>query len=62
MPAISSGMYGFPKDLCAKLLLEAAKEYAEEAKETSLEEIRLCHIDLATVRQFEKEFDKLFKS
>ena len=27
LPAISSGIYGFPKDLCAKTMMEATKKF-----------------------------------
>ena len=30
IPAISSGVLGFPKDICAKCFMEAVIEYAEK--------------------------------
>jgi O-acetyl-ADP-ribose deacetylase (regulator of RNase III) len=28
MPAISSGIFGFPKQLCAEIMIKAAEKYA----------------------------------
>ena len=40
-PAISTGIFGFPKDRCARILLEAASGFLAEQK-TSLEQVIFC--------------------
>jgi len=40
-PAISTGIFGFPKDKCARIMLGAVREYLEN-EETSLNEVIFC--------------------
>jgi len=40
-PAVSSGIYGFPKDKCAKNFFEIVKRYFKE-KKSKLKLIRMC--------------------
>ena len=58
MPAISSGIFGFPKDRCAMLLVGEAETFIKEYPGTSLELIEFCVYDAATVGYFEQEFRK----
>jgi len=58
MPAISSGIFGFPKDRCAEILVEEAKKYLM-SNATSLEIIEFCVIDDETKDYFKKEFANL---
>ena len=53
LPAISTGIFGFPKDRGAKIIFETVRNYLEN-EETSLEEVRFCNIDQETSRLFEK--------
>ena len=39
IPAISGGIYGFPSDVCAIVLMEAAKAFSEKEKHSTLNEI-----------------------
>eukprot|EP01091_Cochliopodium_minus_P014577 TRINITY_DN4973_c0_g1_i1.p1 TRINITY_DN4973_c0_g1~~TRINITY_DN4973_c0_g1_i1.p1 ORF type:complete len:206 (-),score=61.64 TRINITY_DN4973_c0_g1_i1:70-687(-) len=55
IPAISSGIFGFPKELCAKILFEEAIKYVTENKNTVLREIRFTNFDLKTVDIFINE-------
>lgn len=59
IPAISSGIFGFPKDRCAKILVDTVKKFLEEHKDTSLEIVEFCIFDDLTRGYFEQEFDKL---
>jgi O-acetyl-ADP-ribose deacetylase (regulator of RNase III) len=59
MPAISSGIFGFPKDRCAKILVNEAKKFLQEHKDTSLEIVEFCIFDDLTLGYFKQEFDKL---
>jgi O-acetyl-ADP-ribose deacetylase (regulator of RNase III) len=55
MPAISSGIFGFPKDRCAEILVEEARKYLM-SNATSLEIIEFCVIDDETTDYFKNEF------
>jgi len=60
LPAISSGIFGFPKEKCATIMFEMAKLYLEETKgKTNLKEIRFTNFDDRTVDIFEKEYLKI---
>ena len=59
IPAISSGIFGFPKDRCAMILIREAIYYLKEYPDTSLELIEFCIYDAPTVEYFEKEFEKI---
>ena len=59
MPAISSGIFGFPKDRCARILVNEANRFLQENKDTSLETIEFCIFDDLTLGYFKQEFDKL---
>jgi O-acetyl-ADP-ribose deacetylase len=59
IPAISSGIFGFPKDKCAKILIDESKRFLENNNITSIETIEFCIIDAETVGYFRSEFAKL---
>ena len=52
LPAISSGIFGFPKPLAAQVIWGATLDYLTAHPESTLEEIRFCDIDRATVNIF----------
>jgi len=58
MPAISSGIFGFPKDRCAKILVNESANFLKTQK-TSLEVIEFCVYDDNTMEHFKREFEKL---
>ena len=55
VPAISSGIFGFPKDKCAKILVEESKRFLEN-ETTSIEVIEFCIIDDETIEYFKAQF------
>ncbi|MEW6162275.1 MAG: macro domain-containing protein [Nitrospirota bacterium] len=59
IPAISSGIFGFPKDRCAEILVKEAVNYTEKDPESSLELIEFCVYDDLTLGYFKREFDKI---
>ncbi len=59
MPAISSGIFGFPKDRCAKILIDESKKFLKKNQGTSVELIEFCIFDDETYNHFQKEFDFL---
>jgi len=58
-PAISSGIFGYPKDQCAKKFVEAIEAYLK-APPIQLKDIRLVNLDSLTVETFIEVFDKEF--
>ncbi len=59
LPAISSGIFGFPKDRCAKILLSSGRDFLTTNKDSSLQVIEFCIYDSETLDYFKKEFDAL---
>ena len=51
-PAISSGIFGFPKDRCAKVMLQAVQTWINENPNTNPLEIRWTIIDSETIAEF----------
>ena len=49
-PAISTGIFGYPIDRCAKIMLSTVQDYC--SKTTSIQEIRFCLFDEATLQEF----------
>jgi putative ATPase len=56
-PAISTGIYGFPIERAAPLMLQEAKRHLES--ETGLERVQFCLYDDASYRVFEAAFADL---
>jgi O-acetyl-ADP-ribose deacetylase (regulator of RNase III) len=52
-PAISAGIFGFPKDRCAKIMLSTAVEYLKGT--TKIEKVIFCLYDSETLHIFEEE-------
>jgi O-acetyl-ADP-ribose deacetylase (regulator of RNase III) len=57
-PAISSGIFGFPKDRCANILIKESKRFIDENPDTSLQLIEFCLFDDETTGYFVKELDQ----
>ncbi|MBN1247202.1 MAG: macro domain-containing protein [Anaerolineae bacterium] len=55
MPAISSGIFGFPKPLAAKVIVGAVVDYFTSHEESEIEVVRFCNIDAATTELFLEE-------
>jgi len=58
-PAISTGIFGFPKDRCADIMLRTIINYLEG--ETSLNEVIMCLYDEETYRIFEEKLKSLMQ-
>lgn len=56
LPAISAGIFGFPKDRCAKIITEEIVKFIQ-SKETSIKEINLFLIDEEIIGHFKRELD-----
>ena len=57
IPAISAGIFGFPKDKCARILIEETITYVRE-KKTTLREIIFCLMDMDIINFFITELIK----
>jgi O-acetyl-ADP-ribose deacetylase len=67
MPAISSGIFGFPKDRCAKILVEESKTFLQDSNIdnntsnnhtiSTLDIIEFCIFDNDTLDWFKNQFD-----
>ena len=60
IPGVSCGIYGFPRDLCAKTILDTILEFCERNSNCRLSEIHLIDKDDKTVQAFEVEFKERF--
>lgn len=56
IPAISTGIFGFPKDRGARIIIETIRKHLHSHPERSLKEIRICLLDKDTLEIFRKEF------
>lgn len=56
IPAISSGIFGFPKDKCATILIEESLKFLKENPKTSVQLVEFCILDDETYKYFETEF------
>lgn len=59
-PAISAGIYGFPKDRCAKVMLCAIEEYFAQNPDSGLREVRVVLFDAPTLEAFRAEFTQRY--
>jgi len=61
LPAISTGIFRFPKPLCAEIMFKCVQDYLKEnSNENTLKEIRFTNYDDETVKIFKTEFTKTF--
>lgn len=58
LPAIGSGVYGMPKNVCAEVMLDAVDEFVRQGdpNKKTVADIRLVDIDDPSVQAFRKEF------
>ncbi len=52
IPAISTGIFGFPKDRAAKIIFSVIGNYFVEAKDSSVQIVRLILFDDSTIQVF----------
>jgi len=58
MPAISAGIFGFPKAECAHIIVDEISSFIRSEK-TSLREITICLMDTEIIGFFEKELETI---
>lgn len=52
MPAISTGIFGFPKERAAGIIFSTIEKYFSEIKDSTIQTVRLVLFDQATVQVF----------
>lgn len=57
-PAISTGIFGFPKDRCASIMLKTAIEFLE-TQDTSVEEVVFCLYSKEDLEIFERTLESM---
>ena len=60
VPAISSGVFGFPKGLCARILVKTTIDMSSRKQFSSLKEVHFINNDSSTSRIFNEEFVSSF--
>jgi O-acetyl-ADP-ribose deacetylase (regulator of RNase III) len=60
MPGISSGIFGFPKSLCAQVMLRTIRVWLLGHPESAVREVVSCNIDDLTASLFHKEAERQF--
>jgi O-acetyl-ADP-ribose deacetylase (regulator of RNase III) len=58
LPAISTGIFGFPKERGANVILSAIADHFEEHHASSLREVRITLIDEPSVQVFAEAFER----
>ena len=63
-PAISSGIFGMPREVCAETMFDAVTEYSNSVDSicSSLCDVRFVNIDYTTVEVFKREFLRRYGS
>jgi O-acetyl-ADP-ribose deacetylase (regulator of RNase III) len=60
LPGISSGIFGFPKPLCARVMLHTIREWLTSHLDSTVREINACNIDAHTADIFRAEAERQF--
>ena len=59
VPAISAGIFGFPKDRCAKILVGETANFLRSEPDCSLELVEFCIFDKEAFGSFQKEMEQM---
>jgi len=59
VPAVSAGIFGFPKDRCAQILVNETAVFLKGQPATSLELVEFCIFDQQAFKFFEAEISKI---
>ena len=59
VPAISAGIFGFPKDRCAKILVNETVAFLKNGPKSALKLVEFCIFDQEAYTFFKSEFEKI---
>ncbi len=59
IPAISAGIFGFPKDRCAKILVGETAAFLKSNPSNTLQLIEFCIVDQEAFGYFKREIDSI---
>jgi O-acetyl-ADP-ribose deacetylase (regulator of RNase III) len=59
VPAISAGIFGFPKDRCAKILVGETVAFLKNGPKSALKLVEFCILDQDAYAFFKSEFEKI---
>jgi O-acetyl-ADP-ribose deacetylase (regulator of RNase III) len=59
VPAISAGIFGFPKDRCAKILVNETVAFLKNGPKSALKLVEFCIFDQEAYAFFKSEFEKI---
>ena len=54
IPAISSGIFGFPKDRCAKILVNETIKFLDHKENSIINVVEFCLLDSETIYEFQR--------
>lgn len=60
LPAISTGIFGFPKERAARVIYRAAQRYFEKYPDSTLQQVRMTLYDQPTLDAFTRVFRSTF--
>jgi len=61
LPAVSTGIFGFPKDRAAGIIYKAVADYFEMGAESGLKQVRVVLFDTPTIDEFLSVWKTLYK-
>ena len=56
-PAISTGIFGYPRERCARIMISTIKDHFKGMEGSPLKEVYVCLYDLETYEIFRKELE-----
>jgi O-acetyl-ADP-ribose deacetylase len=62
LPAISTGIFGFPKDRAARIIFSSMDEYVAKTQESTIQQIKLILFDIETLQVFLKTWQAYLSS
>jgi O-acetyl-ADP-ribose deacetylase (regulator of RNase III) len=60
MPAISTGIFGFPKERAAGIILKSIEDYFSQNQNSGIEQVRIILFDDSSVNVFVKVWNSFF--
>ena len=59
LPAISSGIYGYPKDQCTKVITDTVINFLSSDEDTPLKMVRICDLNDEILKLFAGHFNQV---